>query len=215
MSELTDFDKHNILVPWWRESCKEFSLFYLTKTEDERRQMLLSCSPDMPEEPAGTRESRGEAVTATDMLLPELVLEGLQAGHGRCLVLLLARRLVSPDTGLENDLKLMKSLFSRGEMPIFSGGKLAAFDTPFVDMRDPTKEIQCLTDESSPTTIQTTQQWLKDGRLVDADVWLSCTMRRNILADFMMGLKEAFCREKERPAEHGESATPSTLDQVE
>lgn len=83
-------------------------------------------------------------------------------------------------------------------MPIFSGGKLAAFDTPFVDMRDPTRRIQCLTDESSPTTILTTQQWLREGRLVDADVWLSCTMRRNVLADFMIGLKEAFDRDCER-----------------
>jgi hypothetical protein len=203
MAEFTEIDKHNILVPWWRESCKEFGLFYLMKTEAERRQILLSCSPDMPDEPAGTRQARDQTITATDMLLPELFMQGLQAGQGRCLILLLARRLVSPDTGLENDLKLMKSLHSRKEMPIFSGGKLDAFDTPFVDIRDPSKEIQCLTEESSPTTVQTTHQWLKEGRLVDADVWLSCTMRRNILADFMMGLKGAFCRDTERREKDG------------
>ena len=83
MAEFTELDKHDALVRWWRESCKEFGLFYLLKTEAERRQVLLSCSPDMPDDPAGTRESRGETVTATDMLLPELFLEGLQAGQGR------------------------------------------------------------------------------------------------------------------------------------
>lgn len=83
MAEFTELDKHDTLVRWWRESCKEFSLFYLMKTEAERRQILLSCSPDMPEAPAGTRENRGETVTASDMLLPELFVEGLQAGQGR------------------------------------------------------------------------------------------------------------------------------------
>lgn len=219
MAEVSEVDKHNILVQWWRQSCKEFSLFYLMKSEAERRQILLACSPDMPDEPAGTRESRGESVTATDMLLPELFVEGLQAGQGRCLILLLTRRLAAPDTGLENDLKLMKALFERGQMPIFSGGKLAAFDTPFIDLKDPNREIQCLTEESSPTTILTTQQWLKEGRLVDADVWLSCTMRRNILADFMMGLMNLFSvevgRKDLKKEDDVENTPPSTLDEIE
>lgn len=194
--EMSDFEKHDLLVKWWRQSCKEYSLYFLMKTEAEKRQILLSCCPDMPDEPAGTRELRGETVTASDMLLPEMFVEGLLAGQGKCLILLLTRRLASPDTGLENDLRLMNSLHERGQMPKFSNGKLDSFDTPFVDLRDPLRQIQCLTEDSSPTTILTTQQWLREGRLVHADVWLSCTMRRNMLADFFMGLKHDFERNK-------------------
>ena len=229
MSEFSEVDKHNILVNWWRESCKEFSLYYLIKSESERREILLSCSPDMPDEPAGTRENRGETITASDMLLPELFLEGLQAGQGRCLILLLTRRLASPDTGLENDLQLMKALHDRGQMPIFSDGKLTDLNTPFVDIRDPTRSIQCLAKDSSPNTIMATKQHIKDGRLIDADVWLTTVMRRNILADFMMGLRDLYCRDLEKISKEVEkcstndekdvnieqNSSSSTLDAVE
>ena len=192
MTSAIHSEKHDILVPWWIQHCKNFSLQYLMKSEEERKQTLLKCLPDMPEQAAGTRERMGGTVTATDMLLPELFLEGLQAGNGRCLILLLARRLASPDTGFENDIKLLNSLYRRCSMPLFSNGAFNNMDTPFIQLGDPDENIKCLDSNCSPETRSATLELLDQGKLVHADVWLACSVRRNALADFMLALKDDY-----------------------
>jgi hypothetical protein len=192
MTSAIHSEKHDILVPWWQQHCKHFSLHYLMKSEDDRKQFLLKCLPDMPETAAGTRERNGETVTATDMLLPELFLEGLQAGNGRCLILLLARRLASPDTGFENDITLLTSLFKRKSLPLFSNGALDGLDTPFVELGDVYESIKCLDGNCSAETRQATLDMLEQKRLIHADVWLACSVRRNALADFMLALKNEY-----------------------
>lgn len=185
-------EKHDILVPWWQQHCKNFGLYYLMKSEEDRKDMLLRCLPDMPQTAAGTRERLGEIVTAADMLLPELFVEGLQAGNGRCLILLLARRLASPDTGFENDITLLMSLFKKKTLPLFSNGSLEGLDTPYVELGDADENIKCLSYNCSPEVREAVLEMIDRKRFVHADVWLACSVRRNALADFMLSLKSEY-----------------------
>lgn len=192
MTSAIQSEKHDILVPWWRQHCKEYSLYYLMKSEEERKDILMKCAPDMPVTAAGTRERMSEIVTATDMLLPELFVEGLQAGNGRCLILFLTRRLASPDTGFQNDIALLNSLFKRNSLPLFSNGAFDGLNTPFVEIGDPNEDIKSLDVSCSAETQEATLKAIEQGRLVHADVWLSCCVRRNALADFMLALKGVY-----------------------
>jgi hypothetical protein len=164
-------EAYDELVRWWRESCESFSYFYLFKSSEQRIEFLLKCSPDMPKESAATRERNGERINATDLIVPELFIEGFEAGNGRCLILFLTRRLASPDTGLENDLKLLGDLHRRGVMPTFSNGSLDSFKLPFVDPLDPTETIQSLSNNASPETMDQANQYLASGKIIHAEVF--------------------------------------------
>lgn len=189
---LIQAEKYNVLVNWWRESCQSFSLFFLFKSSEQRREFLLKCSPDMPLEAAATRERKGEQVNATDLIVPELFLEGLDAGDGRCLILFITRRLASPDTGLENDLTLLRSLQQKGVMPTFSNGSLDSFRLPFVDPLDPTESIQSFHETISKETLEKANNYFSTGKIIHAEVFLTCSVRRNLLATFLLALKENY-----------------------
>lgn len=192
MSSLIQSDKYNILINWWRERCQSFSLFYLFKTKEQRKDFILKCLPDIPLEAPATRERNGEIINSTDLIVPELFLEGLDAGDGRCLILFITRRLASPDTGLENDLNLLKSLYQKGVMPTFSNGSLDSLRLPFVDTLDPTETIQSLNNEVSKEIFDQANSHLASGRIIHAEVFLTCCIRRNLIATFLLALKENY-----------------------
>jgi hypothetical protein len=198
---LLQSESYDDLVRWWRESCESFSYFYLFKSSEQRIKFLLQCSPDMPKESAVTRERNGERVNATDLIVPELFTEGFEAGNGRCLILFLTRRLASPDTGLENDLKLLRELHRQGVMPTFSNGSLDSFKLPFVDPRDPTETIQSLSNDASPETMEQADQYFSSGKIIHAEVFLTCSVRRSLIATFISALKAAYEEEGTQTAE--------------
>jgi hypothetical protein len=185
-------DAHDALAVWWRGSCKDFSLYFLSKSIEEKRSLLLKCSPDLPELPAGAREMLGEEISASDVLLQELSLDGLLSSDGKGLILMIVRRLATPDRAMAKDLELLKAMHQRGQMPSFSNGALDSFKMPFVDPLDPEKSIQCVSQNCNPQKILEIHHKIIEGELVDAEVWLSCTMRRNCFAEFISGLRAAF-----------------------
>ena len=180
------------LAIWWRDACKDFSLYFLTKSTQEQRALLITCCPAMPEVPAHIREERGEELTATDMILPELQLEGLLSKDGRGLIMMMLKRLASADVGLEADIALLRMLHANGQMPVFSNGALAKYNTPFVDPLDPEYNIRALPAAASNAQIMETHRLMAEGKLVHAEVWLTCTIRRKALSDFLMCLKTDF-----------------------
>lgn len=211
---LLQAETYDELVKWWRDSCESFSYFYLFKSEEQRKDFLLKCSPDMPCHAGATRERNGERINATDLIVPELFLEGLQAGNGRCLILFLARRLASPDTGLENDLKLLRDLHNKGVMPTFSNGSLDSYYLPFVDPLDSTETIQSLANNASEETIQQAKQYLASGKIIHAEVFLTCSVRRSLIATFISALKAAYEEETEteKEGDHNEESSQQPND---
>jgi hypothetical protein len=209
---LVQADRYDELVIWWRESCESFSYFYLFKSLEQRKEFLLRCAPDMPIQAAATRERNGEMIKATDLIVPELFFEGFEAGNGRCLILFLTRRLASPDTGLENDLTFLRGLHGKGVLPTFSNGSLDSFRLPFVDPLDPTETIQSLATDASSETIQQANQYLSSGKIIHAEVFLTCSVRRSLIATFISALKAAYEEEGgvEKSQEKGTELVPDT-----
>lgn len=151
-SDVSFEDRFSVLKNWWERHNKVFSTWYLEMSPEERRSCLLKASPDLPRYTPGSREAAGQALKATDMILPELSEEALLASGGKLLVLLFARRLVSPDLCFHADIMLLNQQYNKKVLPIFSNNALKEIDTPFVDPMDPKENILSLSDKTAPET---------------------------------------------------------------
>jgi len=189
---LPEMEREAELAVWWRAACKGFGLYYLTKTAEERAEVIKRCCQDMPLLPADTRKAKGETMNLTDILVPELNVESLQANDGKALLLLLVRRLAATDLHLADDLAMLRALYSGGQLPDLSGGQLTPLDTPHVDPKDPEGNVRALGAGCSEEKRKQTVLELADGRLVHAGVWLACQVRRSGFADFIGALRECY-----------------------
>ena len=88
-------DKFIALNQWWLRNCRDFSLWYLSKTDAQREAALRVVIPDMP--------AYSASGTATDAILPEMSMESFLASQGRLLVLFLTNRCTSEDAKLSED----------------------------------------------------------------------------------------------------------------
>lgn len=108
----------------------------------------------------------------TDLLLPELNEESLLALQGKILLLLLSRRLQTPDLCYGSDVKLLNDQLRSGVLPPLSNGQLDHIDTPFVDPMDEQENIRSFGPDMTAETRAVFSQHFESGRLVRAEVWL-------------------------------------------
>jgi hypothetical protein len=133
INEAMTEDKTTALQQWWIRHGDNFTKWFTCITAEQREAFVKDVAPDIPKELPGIRISQGQTLQATDILLPELTLDGLLGGDGKLLCLLLSRRLTPRDRCFMADVVLLNGLMERGVLPGFSQGSLAGMDTPFVD----------------------------------------------------------------------------------
>ncbi|RYH29989.1 hypothetical protein EON65_06625 [archaeon] len=187
--------KFSVLKQWWGRHCQSFSLWYLSLNEDQRRNKLLAAIPDLPEKSPFARESSGQRLSPTDLILPEFSQDGMLASHGRLFVLFMTRRLTSSDVSQGDDLKLLKDLYDMRNLPDFSNGTLRNLDTPFVDPVEPEENIRSLGPETSPAMRDTIQTHLLSNRIVRAEVWVAMKIRRSAICGLLESLVEEHYKE--------------------
>lgn len=184
-------DKMVALQQWWERHGASFSDWFSGLSAPEQLAALVSASPDMPAQSASERERRGQTLSASDLLLPELCTEGLLTSGGRLLVLLVARRCKSPDLCYSQDVLFLNTLRRQGLLPSLSNKAFEGMDSPFVDPLDPEENVRSLGPGTSTGTRQMVEEHLASGRLVDADVWLALRVRREAMAAFIVNFVEA------------------------
>lgn len=180
--------KLTALAQWWVRHCKDFSLWYLSQTTEEQRKLLLKIVPDLPPLSAFSRESEGSALLPSDVILPEFSQEGMLASNGRVFILFMTRRLSATDLCLSEDIRMLRNLAQRKQLPSFSNNAFVDLDTPFVDPLDPEERIKSLTSETPNETREEIAEHLNSGRLVDAEVWLALKLRRMSIATLLEAL---------------------------
>ena len=179
VEDATVEDKYTALSQWWHRHCKSFSEWYLSLSEHEQRQIIKKACPDIQEQSAFTRETLNRAlIQASDVILPEFSLEGMLASKGRIFVLFMTRRLTPTDLCMKEDIKMLTDLLERKMLPSFSHHALEKLDTPFVDPLDVDENIRSLSPETSIESRKMVEDYLKSGRLVHAEVWISLKIRR-------------------------------------
>lgn len=148
-------DKLLVLSQWWTRHNRSFSTWYLSLTTPEQQLLILKCIPDIPLSSCTTSElpqppkipdtdsnivppgsslahSVAPSVKPTDIILPELNLDGLLASSGRIFVLFITRRLTSKDLLFHDDILFLNALFAEQKLPSFSNNSLESMDTPFI-----------------------------------------------------------------------------------
>ena len=195
-------DQHEALSRWWRENNRAFSLWFLTTlaNDEARQQVLLEASPSLPKSPPATRIKAGVALKVTDVLVPELNLEGLLAGGGKLLVMFFARRCVKghdeAQCGMRQDLKLLNNLHSENRLPRLDQGALDKAlnkGIVFVDpVGDPSESIQLMPHSASVEVQQEIADRLSSGTLVEARIFVTMRARREIILTFLIALAEIF-----------------------
>lgn len=193
-------DQHEALRSWWLRHCKEFSTWFLTSSEEERRAVLLEASPDMAPTTAATRQAAGEKLRVTDLLLPELNLEGLLAADGKLGVLFCTKRCVSKDRCAAADYSILNGLLRRQSLPRFDQGAFDGMGTVFVDPCDPEERVQAVPPAASAEVRAAVLAKIDAGALVEANVFLACKVRRDAIACFLEAIFRVF-EEREALAE--------------
>lgn len=179
-------DKYTALVQYWERHNKLFNVWWLNLSSNDQKEVLLKACPDIPLVP----NNNDNNVKFTDIILPELTLQGFLTGNGKLLSLFLARRLVTKDNCYSFDVNLLKEMHMNDKLPSISGNQLNGIDTPFIDPTDINENIQSLGKETSDEKRLEIQTLLQIGRLIHADVWLALKLRRASIVAFLVALVE-------------------------
>lgn len=135
-------DRHAAITVWWERNNEAFSQWFTNLSHEVQVSYLKTAIPDVPTQTAGVREQSGETLQATDVMLPELTLDGLLGANGQLLVLFFSRRCQQADKCYFSDVQLLNNLFLNKVMPLFSSELLDQMDTPFVDPADDQENVR-------------------------------------------------------------------------
>lgn len=187
-------DRHIALQLWWERNGDAFSVWFESLSKENQILHLRKASPDIPTQTAGSRESEGQTLNASDVLLPELTIDGLLGANGKLMALFFKRRCLQTDRCYFADLQLLNTMFARDAMPLFSQGALDGMDTPFVDPADQDENVRSLNSDTPTENRASVIAHLITGRLIHADVFVTLKIRRAALVHFMVVIVEAFER---------------------
>lgn len=185
-------DRHIALQLWWERNSDGAAHWFESLTEEKQIAQLRKASPDIPTRTAGAREQEGQKLTASDVILPELTIDGLLGANGKSLSLFFKRRCQQTDRCYFADIQLLNAMFARDALPLFSQGALDSMDTPFVDLADRDENIRSLGVETSQKNRSAVLSHLITGRLVHAEVFVTLKIRRAALVHFMVTIVESY-----------------------
>lgn len=191
---ITEGDEISAMRSWWTRNCKPFSDWFMKLEAESRLVLLRKGCPDLPKVTSATRAQEGQTLNATDMLLPEIAEDSFMAAGGQLCLLFITRRMVALDFNIGSDLRMLRDLASIRQLPYFSvDNAINAMDTPFIDLRDPSESIQCLSKEKTgPEVRAAVERGLKDGTLASVEVYMALKVRRVAITKFIRLLFEEF-----------------------
>ncbi|OWZ22579.1 hypothetical protein PHMEG_0002693 [Phytophthora megakarya] len=176
------------LTRFWRANASAFMRWFLALPYAGQVSLLRNASPDMPLS-YDPKESRPEA---SQLLTPELTLKALLEENGKVLLRLMNARATKTDQCSRHDLLYLASLRSTGTMPTFSGETFKHVSLAFIDLADPEHNVQSLLPSASPETIEEKKNLIKQGQLMEADVWLTLQMRQQVILMLLTNVAHTF-----------------------
>ncbi|KAI9921209.1 hypothetical protein PsorP6_002105 [Peronosclerospora sorghi] len=150
--------------------------------------LLRTASPDIPVS-YDPKESHPQAI---QLLTPELTLKALLEENGKVLLRLMNARATKADQCSRQDLLYLTSLRSNGTMPTFSGDTFKHVSLAFIDLADPEHNVQSLLPSASPEIVRAKKALIKQGQLMEADVWLTLQMRQQVILTFLTNIAHSF-----------------------
>ncbi|RLN47619.1 hypothetical protein BBJ29_005627 [Phytophthora kernoviae] len=176
------------LTRFWRGNASAFMRWFLSLPYAGQVSLLRNASPDIPlsYDPKETHPQ------ASQLLTPELTLKALLEENGKVLLRLINARATKTDQCSRHDLLYLTSLRAAGTMPIFSGDTFKNVSLAFIDLADPEHNVQSLLPSASPEIQEEKKALIKQGKLLEADVWLTLQMRQQVILTLLTNVAHTF-----------------------
>ncbi|KAE8892741.1 hypothetical protein PF005_g17441 [Phytophthora fragariae] len=176
------------LTRFWRANVSAFMRWFLALPYAGQVSLLRNASPDIPVsyDPKETRPQ------AAQLLTPELTLKALLEENGKVLLRLMNARATKSDQCSRHDLLYLASLRANGTMPTFSGDTFKHVSLAFIDLADPEHNVQSLLPSASPEILDEKKNLIKQGKLMEADVWLTLQMRQQVILTLLTNVAHTF-----------------------
>ncbi|TDH65435.1 hypothetical protein CCR75_008603 [Bremia lactucae] len=184
----TDESLTQYLTRFWRANAPAFMRWFLALPYAGQVSLLRNASPDMPlsYDPAEPRPQ------ATQLLTPELTLSALLEENGKALLRLMNARATKSEQCIRHDMLYLASLRATGTMPTFSGETFKHVSLAFVDLADPEHHVQSLLPSATREIIEEKTKLINQGKLMEADVWLTLQMRQQIIFTVLTNVAHTF-----------------------
>ncbi|ETI52749.1 hypothetical protein F443_04207 [Phytophthora nicotianae P1569] len=176
------------LTRFWRANASAFMRWFLALPYAGQVSLLRNASPDIPLS-YDPKEPRPQA---TQLLTPELTLKALLEENGKVLLRLMNARATKVDQCSRHDLLYLASLRASGTMPTFSGETFKHVSLAFIDLADPEHNVQSLLPSASSEIIEQKKDLIKQGKLMEADVWLTLQMRQQVILTLLTNVAHTF-----------------------
>ncbi|RLN37576.1 hypothetical protein BBJ28_00018335 [Nothophytophthora sp. Chile5] len=176
------------LTRFWRANASAFMRWFLALPYAGQVSLLRNASPDIPV----AYDPKEERPQATQRLTPELSLTALLEENGKVLLRLMNARATKSDQCSRHDLLYLASLRSTGIMPTFSGETFRHVSLAFIDLADPEHHVQSLLPSASPEILEEKKALIKQGKLMEADVWLTLQMRQQVILTLLTNVAHTF-----------------------
>lgn len=178
------------LQRFWRANASAFMRWFLALPYTGQLTLLRNASPDLPVE--YTQVDRPQSVQATQLLAPELTVKALLEENGKVLLRLMNARATRADECSRHDLLYLLSLRGAGTMPTFSGETFRHVSLAFIDPTDPEQNVQSLLPSASETLLNEKKALIAQGKLIEADVWLTLQMRQQVIYALLTNIAHTF-----------------------
>ncbi|KAG2791044.1 hypothetical protein PC129_g7000 [Phytophthora cactorum] len=176
------------LTRFWRANASAFMRWFLALPYAGQVSLLRNASPDIPL----SYDPKEQRPQATQLLTPELTLKALLEENGKVLLRLMNARATKADQCSRHDLLYLASLRASGTMPTFSGDTFKHVSLAFIDLADPEHNVQSLLPSASPEIIEQKKDLIKQGKLMEADVWLTLQMRQQVMLTLLTNVAHTF-----------------------
>ncbi|CAH0475903.1 unnamed protein product [Peronospora belbahrii] len=173
---------------FWRANASAFMHWFLALPYAGQVSLVRNAAPDIPV----SYDLKATQPQATQLLTPELTLEALLGENGKVLLRLMNARATKADQCSRHDLVYLTSLRAAGTMPTFSGETFAHVSLAFIDLADPEHNVQSLLPSASLEIVEEKQALIKQGKLMEADVWLTLQMRQQVILTFLSNVAHTF-----------------------
>jgi len=199
-TEATTEDIYNGLSAWWLRNCKSFSIWFISLSKIEQSHVILEACPDIPR-----NIDINHPTCLTDVIVPDMELEGLLKGDGKMFILFITRTLSQIDISFMEDLKRIKTISSQEYLPDLTQGSGVGYNTPHIDPSDPNESVRAIGEDMLDHHKKTIERDLADDKLIELNVWLALKLRRITISTFVLAIAEThqkLVRDKPSPTAH-------------
>lgn len=176
------------LTRFWRSNASAFMRWFLSLPYSGQVSLLRNASPDIPV----SYDPQERHPQASQLLTPELTLKALLEENGKSLLRLMNARATKAEHCGRHDLLYLVSLRAAGTMPTFSGDTFKHVSLAFIDLADPEHNVQSLLPSASPEALEEKRALIKQGKLMEADVWLTLQMRQQVILTLLTNVAHTF-----------------------